>query len=84
MTALAFPHIQGCTPVTVSADAPVLDIFQPVAETSFSNAFGDPVDGIVVTDQVFLYVRHLNEPGLSCIIDQRSIASPAVGITVFK
>ena len=80
MSALAFPDIQRCSPVSVTADAPVLYILQPVAETAFSNAFRDPVDGIIVADQVILYCSHLDEPGFSCVVDQRCIATPAMRI----
>ena len=43
-------------------------------------ALRNPVNGIVVADQVILYCCHLDEPGLSCIVDQRCITSPAVWI----
>ena len=80
----AFPYVQRRSPIAVPGNAPILDILQPVPEASFSNRFGNPVDRIVIADQVLLHRRHLNEPGLAGIIDQRRIAAPAVGITVFK
>ena len=84
MSALTLPDIQRSSPVTVTADSPVLYILEPVTETSFSDAFRDPVDCIVVCDQIILYFCHLNEPGLSRIVDQRSITSPAVRVAVLK
>ena len=84
MSAFTFPHIQRGSPVAVTADTPILYIFQPVSEASLADTFRNPVDRIVVADQVFLHGCHLDEPGLSCIIDQRSVTSPTVGITVLK
>ena len=84
MAALAFPYIERCSPVTVSADSPVLNIFQPVAEAAFSDTLRDPVDRVVIPDQILFNCSHLDKPGFSCIVDKWCIASPAVGIAVFK
>ena len=84
MAALTLPDIQRSTPVTITADSPVLNVFQPVAKTSFSDTFRNPVDGIVITDQVIFYRCHLDEPGFSRIVDQRCIASPAMRIIMLK
>ena len=84
MSALTLPNIQRSSPVTVTADTPVLNILQPVAKTSFTDAFRNPVDGVVIADQVIFDSCHLDEPGFSCVVDQRSVASPAVRIAVFK
>ncbi len=82
--AFALPDVQRRTPVTVPADAPVLDVLQPVAEAALADALRDPVDRIVVADQIFLYRRHLDKPGFSRIVDERRAASPAVGIAVLE
>ena len=82
--AVTLPDIQGSSPIPVSGQAPVLDIFQPVSETALTDGFRDPVDGIIVGDQMLFYRRHFDKPGFPCIVDQRRIASPAEGITVFK
>ena len=84
VSALTLPDIERCSPVTVPADAPVLHVLDPVAETSFSDALRNPVDGIVICDQVVSDSGHLDEPGLARIVDQRCVASPAVGVAVFK
>ena len=84
MSAFTLPYGKRRTPVAVSGNSPVLDILQPIAETSFSDGFRDPVDQAVVADQIVLYRRHLDKPGLSRVVDQRGSASPAVGIAVFK
>ena len=84
MTALTLPDIQRSSPVTVPADAPVLHVLKPVAEASLADALRDPVDGIVVGDQILLHIRHLDKPRLACIVDQRSITSPTVRIAMLK
>ena len=84
MSALALPDIERGSPVTVAADAPVLDILDPVAEASLADTLRDPVDGVVVGDQVIPYRRHFNEPGFTRIVDERRVASPAVGVAVLE
>ena len=84
MSAFTLPDVQWCSPVTVTADTPVLNVFKPVAETSFTDALRDPVDCIVISDQVILNCCHLDEPGFSCIVDQWCITSPAVWIIMLE
>ena len=84
MAAFTLPHRKRSTPVTVSGKSPVLNVLQPIAETSFSDALRDPVDGVVVGDQVIPYRCHLDEPGLTRIVDQRCVASPAVRVAVLE
>ena len=84
MAAFTFPDIQRCSPVTVTGNTPVLNVLQPVSETAFADTFRNPVDGIVVADQILLHCGHLNKPGFPGIIDQRCIASPAVRIIMLK
>ena len=62
MPALALPNIQRRSPIAVSGDAPVLDIFQPVAETSLADGWRNPVDGLVIAHQIILYRSHLDKP----------------------
>ena len=50
MTAFTLPDIQWSSPVTVTADTPVLNVFQPVTKTAFADGFRNPVDGVVVAD----------------------------------
>ena len=84
MAAFTLPYRKRSSPVTVSGKSPVLNVFQPVAEASFSDALRNPVDGVVVADQILFYCSHADEPGLTCVVDQRSIASPAVWVAVLK
>ena len=84
MSALTLPDIQRSTPVTVPADTPVLYILKPVSETALADILRDPVDRIVIRDQVLLHIGHLDKPGLARIVDQRSVASPAMRVAVLE
>ena len=84
MAALALPDIQRSTPVTVTADTPILYVLQPVTETALADALRNPVDCVVVADQVVLHSSHLDEPGLTRIVDQRRVAAPAVRVAVLE
>ena len=81
---LTFPDIQRGAPVAVSGNTPVLDILQPLAEAAFPDALGNPVHGIVVRNEFVLHGRHLDEPGGAGIVDERGIATPAVGVLMLK
>ena len=84
VSALALPDIQRSSPVTVPADAPVLYILDPVAEAAFSDTLRDPVNCIIICDQIITHCRHLDKPGFPCIVDQRRVTSPAVRVAVLK
>ena len=84
LSALALPYGKRGSPVTVSGEGPVLYVLQPIAETALADAFRDPVDGVVVADQIVPDVRHLDEPGLSGVVDQGRAAAPAMGIAVLE
>ena len=84
VSALTLPDIERGAPVAVSGNAPVLDILQPVTEPALADGIRNPVNGIVVADSVILHGSHFDEPGLSCIVNKRGPAAPAVGIAVLK
>ena len=84
LAAFALPDVKGGAPVAVAAQAPVLDILQPVAKAALANALRDPIDSIVVADEVILHCRHLDEPALAGIVQQGGIAAPAEGIIMLK
>ena len=84
LAAFALPDVEGGAPITVAAQAPVLDILQPVAKAALANALRDPIDSIVVADEVILHCRHLDEPALAGIVQQGGIAAPAEGIIMLK
>ena len=84
LAAFAFPDVERGTPVTVTGDCPILQVLQPVTETSLADGFRDPVDLVVVADHVFLHRGHLDVPALTRVVQKRCITSPAVRIAVFK
>ena len=84
MSTLALPDIQWCSPITVTAKSPVLNVCQPIAKTTLTDALRNPVDGVVVADQIILYCCHLDEPGLTCIVDKRCVTAPAERVAVLE
>ena len=84
MSTFTLPDIQRSPPVTVTTDSPVLNIFQPITEASFSDTLRNPVDRIVVANQIVFDRSHLDEPGLTGIIDQRGVTSPAMRVAVLE
>ena len=84
VTALAFPNIQRRAPITVAADTPILHVFQPVSKATLADTLRHPVDGIIVADEILLYLRHFDEPGIAGIVDERCAAAPAVRIAMLK
>ena len=58
----AFPDIERCTPVAIAADAPILHMLDPVAETTVANRLRNPVDRIVVCNKCVAHRRHADEP----------------------
>ena len=82
--ALALPYNERSTPVTVARDAPVLNVFQPVAETSLTDILRVPVYRRVVRYQPVLDGGHLNEPAVAGVVYQRRLAAPAVGVLMLE
>ena len=62
VSAAALPYIERRAPVAVAADAPVLHMLKPVAEASLADALGNPVDRVIVRNQLVAHRRHLDEP----------------------
>ena len=59
---VTLPDIQRCTPVTITADTPILNIFQPVAKTSLTDTFRYPVNCIIISNQIIFYSSHFDKP----------------------
>ena len=84
MAALALPHRQRRAPVAVTGDPPVLQMFEPVTETALAYGLWNPVDCVIIRNEFLFDIRHLDEPGLACIVDQRRIAAPAMRVAVLE
>ena len=82
MSAGAFPYIERRPPVAVAADAPILHVLDPVAETPLADGRRDPVDCLVVRNELIAHGRHTDEPRGARVVDERRVAAPAVWIAV--
>ena len=67
----ALPNIKWSSPITVTANTPILKVLQPLTKTTGTDSIRHPVNGLVVGDELFLHVSHLDEPRISCIVDER-------------
>ena len=82
--AFALPDIQRSSPITVTGNCPVLNVLQPVAKTALADGLRNPVDGIIIADQILLDRCLADIPALSCVINQRGITSPAMRIFMLE
>ena len=78
----ADPDRQRRAPVAVAREAPVLHVLEPVAEAALADGLRDPVDGVVVRDELVLDRRHLDEPRRERVVEERRVAAPAVRIAM--
>ena len=51
-------------------------------EFTILNVFGDPDCLLVIADQILFEGSDPDKPGRNCLVDERSVASPAEGIVV--
>ena len=84
MTAGALPDVKRCSPISVTGEAPILNVLKPVAKSSLTDILGNPVYSIVVLNKVFTNLGHLDKPSVASVVDKRSITSPAMRIIVLK
>jgi len=81
---LADPERQRGAPVTLTGQAPIDVVLQPVAEAPALDVVGHPPDLLVVGQELLAERRRLDVPGSPGIVEQRRIAAPAerVGVLV--
>ena len=84
VAAFTLPHRQRGSPITLASKRPIHIIFEPVAKTSFTNMLRIPVDLVVQFNHTILELAGANVPGGACIVQQRSTAAPAEGISMHK
>ena len=70
---LGGPYGNWVAPVSVSGEAPVLSIDEPVVETLLLDERGHPGAVLVVLDQLLLDIGDLDEPGIEGSIDKRGV-----------
>jgi hypothetical protein len=76
------PDGDGVTPESVSGEAPIFSIFEPVVESLFLGESRNPVSLLVVFQKVILDGLDLDEPRVDGFVDQRLFRSPAERITM--
>ncbi|MBA7698068.1 hypothetical protein ES703_106742 [subsurface metagenome] len=81
-TGLTAPDRQWRPPITLTGESPVNVILQPVAEAPVLDVLRVPVYLVVAGNQVVLYRRRADIPGLLGIVEQRRFAAPAEGVGV--
>ena len=84
VTAFAGPDVEGRAPVAVTRKTPVLHVLQPVAETTLADVLGDPVDRLIVADQILAHLAHLDEPGVLRVVNEGGVAAPAEGVLMLE
>ncbi len=84
MSAVAAPDRNRRAPVSRSGNSPVLNICDPVAEALLAYEWREPVDAVVVGNQVILQLAHFDVPAWLSIVDQRRAAAPAVWIVMLQ
>ena len=81
-TIVRYPKRDGISPESVSWEAPIFSITEPVMELAVLNIFGNPHSFLIIFDQIFLKVGDSDEPSCDSFVDKRSITSPAIGIVM--
>lgn len=76
------PQWDRVTPISISWEAPVFSVLQPVIESFLLNGLWNPVSFVVVLDQIFLKISNLDEPGWYSLVNQRCVTSPTERIVV--
>ena len=82
MALFATPDGQGRAPVAFTAQAPVMDVFQPHAHAAFLDVVWQPVDGAVIGHQLIPHGGHLDVPRGAGVVQKGRIAAPAERIIV--
>ena len=76
------PDRQRCTPITRTAQVPVVQILQPFAKSSCTSAFRFPVNALVQLHHALLASGRTDKPAIQRIIQYRLICTPAMRIVV--
>ena len=76
----AHPNGQWCSPEPTSRNGPVSCIFKPVMKTAFFDRFWHPVRFSIVLQETILDRLDLDKPTGDCLVNQRRLRSPAVGV----
>ncbi len=84
MAAFTLPYRKRSSPVTVSESPQSCTFSSQSPKRPLPILSGIQLMVLLLRIRSSLYCSHADEPGLTCVVDQRSIASPAVGIAVLE
>ena len=82
MFIFAAPNWQRCTPVTIAGERPVDVVIEPIAIATILNRFGIPIGLLIFAQQRIFNRGGSDVPGWLCVINQSSVAAPAMRIRV--
>ena len=82
LSILGAPDRERGAPVAASGEVPVLDVLEPLSETSGTCGLRLPGNGLVQCNHLVLDSRSLYEPRIKRIVEHRLVGSPAVRIAV--
>ena len=52
----AFPNVEGSTPITVTADTPILNMLKPFTKTALADRLRNPVYSIIIFNELYFDV----------------------------
>ena len=76
------PNRERCAPIARAAEVPVVEIFEPFAETSRTRRFGFPANRFVQRNHALFGRSGADEPAVKRVIEHRFVGAPAVRIVV--
>ena len=74
------PNWKRRSPIAAARERPVDIVIEPITETSSLDRFRMPICLLILAEQAFFYLRGTDVPGWLRVIDQRSVAAPAMWI----
>ena len=82
VTVFRAPDRQRSTPVARTAQVPVVQVLQPLAEASRTGTFRFPVDGLVQLYHTLLAGGTADKPAIQRVVQHRFVRTPAMRIVV--
>ena len=81
-TIFGTPDRQRRSPITRTGEIPVVEVIEPLAETSCSSRFGLPVDGLVESNHLLAGHGGFDEPRVERVVEDGFVGTPAMGVRV--
>ena len=79
---IAAPYRERCSPIAAAAEVPVLDVFQPLAESSAAGGFRLPFYAVVELHHLLAHCGGAYKPAVERVVEHRFVGTPAVRIAV--